>query len=146
MVRQLIKRSTTHTLMALAEASLIALLVVGLIAGTAFAAKGGKGDGGSTLALVVLDEDGVANYGDQVTFHASTTATDRPFVSLKCYQGSLVYSGSAGLFDAYMWSKTFTLRSSYWTGGAANCDARLYVARSNGRTTTLATMSFVVEE
>ena len=38
----MLKRFTTHSLMALAEASLIALLVVGLIAGTAFAGKGGK--------------------------------------------------------------------------------------------------------
>ena len=39
----MLKRFTTHTLMALAEASLIALLVVGLIAGTAFAGRGGGG-------------------------------------------------------------------------------------------------------
>ena len=39
----MVKRFTSHTVMALAEASLVALLVVGMVAGTAFAAKGGGG-------------------------------------------------------------------------------------------------------
>ena len=49
----MVKRFTSHTLMALAEASLVAMLVVGLVAGTAFAAKGGGGKpgGGATAAL-----------------------------------------------------------------------------------------------
>ena len=37
----MLKRFTSHSLMALAEASLVALLVVGLMAGTAFAGRGG---------------------------------------------------------------------------------------------------------
>jgi hypothetical protein len=151
------KRFTSHTLMALAEASLVALLVVGLIAGTAFAGKGGKGGGkpptgsGSTagnltLAMVEdLNGNTAPNWGDTITFQVATTATDRPFVGVKCYQGSLVYSGSVGYFDDYPWVQTFRLSSSYWTGGAANCDARLYEMRSNGSTTTLGTMSFVAE-
>ena len=75
----MLKRFTTHSLMALAEASLIALLVVGLIAGTAFAGKGGKGGGKPTggahsgtiwLAPLVVDNNGngLPNRGDVVTF------------------------------------------------------------------------------
>ena len=143
----MLKRFTTHTLMALAEASLVALLVVGLIAGTAFAGKGGGGkqSRGGTMTLVVLDDDAIANYADSITFQVTTTATDRPFVSVKCYQGSLVYSASVGYFADYPWRQSFILSSSYWTGGEATCDARLYEMRSNGSTTTLGTMSFGVE-
>jgi hypothetical protein len=97
-------------------------------------AGGGTGNGGggkdtSSLALVVLDaDDGGANYGEQITFEVSTTATDQPFVSARCYQeGALVYSASAGFFDGYTWPDTqvFTLRSNAWTGGAADCSATL---------------------
>ena len=80
----MLKRFTTHTLMALAEASLIALLVVGLIAGTAFAGRGGGGKpsgGGSaysgsiSLAPIVVDSNGngAPSRGDVVTFDISTS-------------------------------------------------------------------------
>ena len=142
----MLKRFTTHTLMALAEASLIALLVVGLMAGAAFAGKP-SGGGGGTLTLVPLAEDGVTNYGDQVTFEVETEV-ERPFVSVKCYQdGDRVYSSSAGFFDGYAWpwAQTFTLRSSMWTGGAADCTATLYYVRSSGRQSNLDTSSFHAE-
>ena len=88
----MLKQFTTHSLMALAEASLIALLVVGLIAGTAFAGRGGKPGGGGGkptggsaysgtiwLAPLVVDSNsnGLPNRGDVVTFDISTS-TIRP--------------------------------------------------------------------
>ena len=134
------KRFTTHTLMALAEASLVALLVVGLIAGTAFAGRGGQGGGGGkppkgggsggtgTISLPILVDptDSVVNYGDFIRFEISTSATTEPWVKLRCYQsGTLVVTGSEGYFERALDDGVFGLYSGMWTGGAADCDARL---------------------
>jgi hypothetical protein len=113
-------------------------------------AKGGHGGGGggsgSTVSLVLVDSvDGMAHTGQLVTFAVTTSATASPFVSLNCYQGGVwVYTASAGFFAAYPWSKNFTLSSTSWTGGDADCTARLYSSRDGTRTTTLATTSFHV--
>jgi hypothetical protein len=127
----------------------VAALCLALVP-TAFAARAGGapkgGSSGLTLAMVSDGNgNGLPNWGDTVTFNVSTTATTQPYVSLKCSQGgTVVYSTSAGFYDGYAWpwTKNMALRSSSWTGGAADCDARLYSASNNGRTTTLATMSF----
>lgn len=143
-----IRSVLSHALQALAEGALISLLVVGLVAGAALAARGGGSGkpsaGGGTISLVVLDADGIANHGDTVTFDISTT-NSRPFVSLNCYQGSdWVYAASAGFFAGYPWSQDFILEASSWPSGAANCSARLYSSKDGIRTTTLATMTFDV--
>jgi hypothetical protein len=110
------------------------------------APKGGT----SSFRLVLLNSnDGLPHWGQTVTFDISTTQTTQPYVSLKCYQGgTLVYSTSAGYYDGYAWpwTQNMALRSSSWTAGAGDCDARLYSASNSGRTTTLATMSFHVYE
>ena len=133
----MVKRFTSHTLMALAEASLVALLVVGLMAGTAFAGKGAGGGGGKppkggstsgTLALVLLQDangNGAPNWNDTITFTVTTSA-QYPTVDVRCYQaGSLVYSGSAGWYESYPWpgARIMPLYSPSWTGGAATCSA-----------------------
>jgi hypothetical protein len=65
-----------------------------------------------------------------VTFNVSTTATDRPFVQLACFQGGTqVYSYQAGFYPDYRWSLVFTLSSNAWTGGAAECTANLDYTR-----------------
>jgi hypothetical protein len=148
------KRFTTHTLMALAEASLVALLVVGLVAGTAFAGKGGNGkgpkggNGGSgTITWHVLDgDDTVANYRERVAFTVSTTSTDRPFVGLRCSQnGNFILDGYTGYFDSYMYDPWITLGSPYWDPAvSADCTARLFYYNSRGSQVVLATTSFVV--
>jgi hypothetical protein len=144
----------SHTAQAVAEGALIALLVVGLAAGTTFAGKGGgkPGGGGSTSGstiavqmVVDLNVDSAPNWDDQVTFAVSTTATDKPWVKLDCYQaGTWVSTSTAGFFPAYPWAPNFTLASGGWTGGAADCTATLYKVTSNGRSSTLATLSFHV--
>lgn len=149
------KSVLTHSAQALAEGSLIALLVVGLMAGSVFAAKGGQGkpgggdsSGGGTLAVVMVSDqngDGSPNWNDQVTFDVSTTATDKPWVKLNCYQsGTWVSTSTAGFFPAYPWAPNFTLASGGWTSGAADCTATLYLVTSNGRSKTLATLGFHV--
>jgi hypothetical protein len=132
-----VMRKPAPTLLVLALAALMLALVPAALAangggkgGDAGVGKpGGGGSSGSTLTLVVLDpDDGGANYGEQVTFQVSTTATDQPQVSALCYQnGILVYSASAGFWDGYPWpwARNFTLQSSSWTGGAADCKATL---------------------
>ena len=140
-----------HSGQAVLEGALVSLLVVGLMAGTAFAARGGgNGSGGSTtgggsLALVLASGDTVANHGDTITFAVTTSAT-RPFVGLSCYvSGALVYQASVGFFPDYPWAQNFVLASNGWTAGAADCTARLYTTKDGIRTTTLATLAVHVE-
>ena len=103
------KRFTTHTLMALAEASLVALLVVGLMAGAAFAGKGGgkPGGGGTSVSWrMVTDADGnnAPNWGEIITFDFSTSA-DRPIISLTCSQGGdVVYGDSRPMYWPNLWT------------------------------------------
>jgi len=151
----MVKRFTSHTLMALAEASLIALLVVGLIAGTALAGKpsggGGKGGGGKTTAtgsftLRLVDaNDSTVNWGDDITFDVTSTAT-YTFVDVDCSQdGQVVFHQGAGFYPGYPFSKVYSLENWQWTSGGAACDARLYYTRADGTyPKTLATMSFAV--
>jgi len=145
----MLKRFTTHTLMALAEASLIALLVVGLIAGTAFAGRGGGGKPGGgggggtsytgTISLatpLVVDHNGNGspNRADVVTFDISSTSS-APYVLLDCYQGSnLVLSGRKGYFESSLdTNRNFGLASGVWPAGtAAECTASLAVATKRG--------------
>ncbi len=124
-------------------------LSVGIAAGAALA-KGSGGRGESSISLVLLDStDGVAHYGQQVTFNVSTTATDQPLVRLQCYQGGTkVYWASSGFYEGYPWpwTRNFTLSSNYWTGGAADCVAELYYTPDGGkRFRTLSSLSFRVE-
>jgi hypothetical protein len=124
-------------------------LALSLSVATPAFAKGGHGGAGSSsssVSVVLLNSsDGWAHAGQQVTFAVATSATASPFVSLNCYQGGVwVYTASAGFFAAYPWSQNFTLSSMSWTGGDADCTARLYSSKDGTRTTTLATTSFHV--
>jgi hypothetical protein len=134
---------------AAAEALLITALIFGVIAGTTLAAKGGNGGkpgGSSSLSLVMVDPaDTQANHGDVVTFDVSTTATDKPYVNLRCYQvGTIVYDYWAGFYDGAWFGQDFTLASAYWQSGGADCVARLAYWARNGRERTVAQMDFFV--
>ena len=116
---------------------------------TALAGKGGPGGGGSgssSLSLVLLDSsDGQPHFGRQVTFNISTSAT-KPQVNAQCYQnGARVYTESHGFFEGAWFGQTFTLGPTpSWSGGDADCTARIVTYSRNGRENTLATMSFHV--
>jgi len=129
---------------ALSTALILALSLVP----TALAGKPGGSAGSSTLSTKMVTDrnaDGALNWNDQVTFDVSTTATDKPWVKLNCYQsGTWVSTSTAGFFAAYPWAPNFTLASGGWTSGAADCQATLYMVTSNGRTKSLKTMSFHV--
>lgn len=135
------------------EASLIVLLMFGLIAGTTLAAKGGGNGGGGkptgasgSLSLIVMDgADTVANHNERVTFAVSTT-NDRPFVGLRCWQGAeWVYDGYVGYFEGAMFDPWFMLNSPYWADGVeATCTARLFAyTRRGGETSLAAPLTFV---
>ena len=146
-----IKSIFTHSAQAIAEGALISLLVVGLIAGTAFAAKGGAGKpaggagggGGSTLAVRMVTDvngNGLPNWNDWITFDVYTTATDKPWVKVVCPG----YTSSAGFFPNYAWNPYFDLASTSWTSGAETCTASLYKVGSNGKVSYLTTLTFDV--
>jgi hypothetical protein len=108
------------------------LSLVSVIAlSTAGAATAGKsadrnGRRGGTLTLVLLEStDGQAHYGQN---------------------GVLVYTHSAGFYPGYPWpsAQTFHLASTAWTGGAADCTAKLYKSDRHGGFVTLTKISFYV--
>jgi hypothetical protein len=133
------------------KSTIVHTLVVVAVLLTAATALAGKSR--STLNLVVLSSSEALaataaepSYGDQITFDVSTTATDRPFVNVRCYQdGAWVYDGWHGFFESYGPEPNFTLSApGYWEGGAADCTARLVKFDSNGRERTLASLGFHV--
>jgi hypothetical protein len=107
---------------------------------------GGGGKGSSSLSLVLMDGATEAHHYGRVTFDVSTTETDRPFVGLRCWQGSnWVYDGYVGYFPDYRFDPWFTLDSPYWAPGvAASCTARLFYHDRRGREKVLAQTSFSV--
>ena len=130
-----------------------AVLVVSLaLVPAALAGKGkpGGGGGGSSLSLVLSTDanaNGVANWNDTITYNVSTTATSGPQVSTQCYQnGVLVLQGNAAFYDGnpFAYMDWLQLSSGMWTGGAADCTAKMYYNSHKG-TVTLATLSFHVD-
>ena len=111
--------------------------------------NGGGGANGGSLTLKMaeggdMNGNGAPNYKDTVTFDVSTTA-EKPYVNVRCYQGTaFVYDSWAGFYAGAWFGQNFTLSSSYWTPGAADCTARLVTWSNNGREQTLATMGFPV--
>jgi len=142
----------------IAHAAQIGAIVLALaLVPVALAAKGGgggNGGGGTTggsssiSAPVMVTDQGTPglSHGDSITFNVSTTATDEPFVNLRCFQnGALVLNGSAGFFA---WSMNapyydFTLNSGMWPSGAGDCTAYLQMSTRKGWS-TLASVSFHV--
>jgi hypothetical protein len=134
----------------IAVSAAITILVLALIP-TALAAKGGKSNAtGSSVGLIMVADsntNGLANFGDTVTFDVSSAATNYPTVTLNCYQdGAKVFWASANFYDSGLpaWMRNFTLSSTYWTGGSADCTATLSDA-SSGKMQTLASRDFHVE-
>ncbi len=106
-------------------------VAVGLSAGTALAAKGGKNGTLSPPSTITLDQAG-PHLGGYVTFSVSYAGNVKsPRIQVMCYQdGALVY-GEAGPAD-----QSFLLggASSTWltNGGPASCTADLFYIVWNG--------------
>ena len=89
--------------------------------------------------------DGGSVLDASITFDVSTTETNRPYVNVRCYRGGVfVYDDWAALWAGAPESDAFTLSSGYWTGGAADCTARLVAFDKQGREQTLASKAFHV--
>ena len=88
------------------------------------------------------------NWGDNIRFDVSTSATTEPYVSVTCSQnGAVVYGAQTGYYAGYPWPWTqiMKLSSTAWQSGSASCVARLYSINGTS-TTTITTSSFTVYE
>ena len=151
-----IRSVLSHSVQAVAAGSLIALLVVGLMASSVFAAKpaasggkpGGGGTGTSTISLALMDGATAPHFAARVTFNVATTATAYPYVHLKCYQGgSLVGEGRQGFFPTALGNEWFYLGPTpSWQSGAADCTATLEKSTSKGWSILASAPSFHVYE
>lgn len=133
-------------------------LVPAALAGKPTAGGGGGGGGhktttsytGSFVAtnpIMVSDANGdnAPNFGDGITFNVTSNATYYS-VELDCSQnGAVVFRQVVGFGLGWTWSQTYTLRSTMWTGGAANCTAVLYASNADGSNRqNLASLTFAV--
>lgn len=112
-----IRRIASHSALAVLEGTLVALLIVGLIAGTALAGAGGRG---ATSTTSVRVDDGV-HAGTTTAYAGPASAT---WVRALCYQeGRLVFEQYAK-FDASR-QATLTLGPTpNWDSGSASCTAQ----------------------
>jgi hypothetical protein len=141
------RRAFDHSWKALLEGLLISALVVGLVAGTAFAAKSGRISSGSYTATVT--PTGTHNFGD--TVYITTNApiypnNTGPFIWLKCYQGStlVLTSDHAAFPSGWYYNWPFELGPTQsWSGGAADCTVKV-VHQNRNKVVTDATTSFHV--
>jgi hypothetical protein len=144
-------RALMHTSQALLEGGLIAVLVGGLVVGTAFAGRGGSQVTPSIALNSVSGTGGAlsaasqAALGDYVTFTTVVPKNvNNPRIEVLCYQGEeLVYGEAGAIGDAFLLGGG----GSTWKdrGGPAECDANLYYFswKANTPTSTqLATTHF----
>lgn len=133
---------TTRTPLRIALFTALAAILV--LVPSALAGKPGGGTS-SSLSLVMMNGATQAHFGAEVTFNVTTTAT-RPQVNARCYQnGVLVYSEWHGFFEGAWFGQIFTVGPTpSWSGGDADCTARIVVYTKRGTESTLATTSFHV--
>ena len=109
-----------------------AAVVVALVAGPVVAARNGGGGHGKngasgTIALHLLEStDGLAHYGQHVTFDLEST-DPQPWVELDCYIGGVnVYQDRRGFFESSLSDDVFVLGTTRaWQSGEADCTAHL---------------------
>ncbi len=131
-------------------ALVFALFFISASSSQALAAKPDRsgGSGSGSVALVLLQSvDGLAHYGQNVTFAIATSASAYPYVNLKCWQGG-AFVGEAwrGFFPTSLSGTTFTLSgtSAWQSGVAADCSAYLTYQTRRGWT-VVASTSFHVD-
>ena len=139
-----IRSVLSHAAQAALEGVLIATLVVGLMAGTTFAAKpaagsGGHHGGGTTSGATIVVPAGVFAQTDNATVTPAGL-----WVYASCSQGGkqvyaqYVLSNSTGV-------ATLTLGpTSFWSSGSASCYANAGSFSVTGQWSTAATTTFSV--
>jgi hypothetical protein len=123
------------------------------LAGPVDAARGGNRGGGDSASTgsssIVLEQAAPVVYGQPITFSVATSATDRPFSRVNCFQQGLhVYQSSRGHFQDYydyFGDPVHYLSSLAWPTGDADCTAELIEKLDNGKSRTLASTTFVVD-
>jgi hypothetical protein len=132
------------------QTTVAAGLAITLIVSASAAAVAGKSGGTSSVTLHRYVQSAAAitsepSFGEQVTFDVETSRTARPWVLNECYQrGERVSAEVHGFFDGYMFGEVYTLGpTDRWTGGSAECTAKL-LSDDHNRTQVLATTSYSV--
>ena len=128
---------------------MVATVVAALLtAGTALAAKPN-----ASFSLVLLSSGELRaaalsepTRGDQVTFNVATDQSDRPFVNVPVLPRVCVRLRHVARFlrRVLHLEPLYTLSSTAWASGPADCTARLVDWGRNGRERTLGTLKFHV--
>ena len=83
-----------------------------------------------------------------MTFTVQTTKTDRPFVTVECFEsGVRVYRNTVGIFQDWYdeWGEPDSVLASLaWAGGDADCVAELWYQDRKYRERSLASTGFQV--
>ena len=127
--------------------TITALMALAVGTPSALAARKPAPNDSVMLLRVISGPDLMPSRGDDVTFDVKTSATAEPHVDLTCTQaGKVVYGATTGFYDSYPWpwTQVMNLGSQEWSGGGADCTARLYYFNGK-RTTTLKTLTFRAE-
>jgi hypothetical protein len=132
-------------------ASTVALVAVLVFAGAAFASNGAgptKPSSSTISAPIVVSATASSatasgpRFGDTITFNVSTTQTGNPFVNLVCTGDGVGYNSWAAFWPT---AGSFVLSSGGWTGGAADCTAKLVMYVTSSKYKVLASTSFHVD-
>ena len=94
--------------------------------------------GGSPVAAASTT---TPHFGDTVTFDIATQAGN-PFVNLSCYGNGIGYNSWAAFWPT---AGSFVLSSGGWTGGAADCTAKLIMYVNSSKSKVLASTTFHVD-
>ena len=110
-----------------------------LLAALSLAARAPSG------GTISINEAAPYRFGQRMTFTVSAPGVASPFVVNECFQGGVrVYSEVHGMWPGALYGSTFTLGpTSTWTGGDADCTAKLD-DQSRKRPVVLAEISFHV--
>ena len=107
-------------------------------------AQGRTNDNSLTL-VITADQNGndLPNWGDSIAFYVvAPDGWDQ--IQVKCTQDDVVVYG--GVIGRLYNPNPLTLRSTMWTGGAAECVATLQSFNTKGHKSVLAELAFAVEE
>lgn len=132
-----LNRTKTFTNAQLVLFVMLFALVGALVVLQSMAAPPSKTSYTGSLSLVIVgetNEPGVPNWNEKVKFNLSTNI-DKPYVALECSQnGTVVANGREGYYSGTLDDGIFGLVSSGWSGGAADCTAKLQYYTPKGKT------------
>ncbi len=127
-------------------AVLVSVLAIGFGTPSGLAAPGGNGNGKGRLTISIA-ESNPYQFGETITFAVDGKEPRKGnlWVVNQCFQGGeLVYSESQRVEDGL--AGPFTLGPTpSWSGGAADCEAQVWLTGSSPKPINGATVSYHVE-